>query len=130
MVSQGQQIAGAVVMQGADLGAVVDDLTSTSNLISNDYLTSIPSLPASINSVSAPVWALSGDSKLAWSHSSNADVCLEIEKNRDSNVTAVPVTTNDGQFGCYGRSGTPINGLEVTPVVGATGEDYIVYYAM
>lgn len=124
VVSQGQQISGAATMYATDTAV---DITAFSDLTDNDYLTSVPAVPASVGTG----WSLDAANDLleivVADGKDISDICLEIEKNRDSSITAFDVTSQGGQFGCFME-----DDVTVTTGVGTVDplDHFEIYYSL
>jgi len=138
VVSQGQQISGAATMQSSDSAVDVDDLTSGSNLITGKYLTSIPTPPASVGTAWDLGAALTNDAGFLTIGTTSADICLEVEKNRDSSTVANDMKTvaNGGNAGRL-STGTVDDSNSATLVSGqfgcignVTADAFKVYYSL
>lgn len=107
VLNQGQQISGAATMYsndfaGAALPALADLVVNTAN---NQYLKSVPLTPASVNSAGNHSWTL-GTGQIT-TPTTSLDVCLNVEKQRDSTIASIPtaeVVATGTTFGCFGSA--------------------------
>ena len=117
VLNQAQQISGAATMFANDHGGTA--ITATTDLVNGNYLKALPKVPTSLNKY-APVqdWTLDTTNKLITAAADSAEICLQIEKQRDAGSVGVPTTNAaGGAFGCYGAAS-------------GTSAGYTVYYAL
>jgi len=129
VVSQGQQIAGAATMLASDSAMAVG--AAFVNLTDNNYLTSIPTPPNAVGT-SWEVGALAA-AGFATVASTSKDICIEVEKNRDSSVTETSFDTKASVdlIGAFGTDDIAADYAGQFGCLSNTANDaYVVYYSL
>jgi len=99
VLNQAQQISGGATMFANDHGGT--SIAALADLTTGNYLKAIPVPPSGLLSTGPAVWALgTNEVNIA---ADGKEICLQIEKQRNSGVVAIPTAKpSPAAFGCFG----------------------------